>query len=424
MTTRLVAPFPYFGGKSTVASEVWARFGEVRNYVEPFFGSGAVLLGRPAPFEGTETVNDINGFVCNFFRALKADPAGLAEATSNPVNENDLHAIHARLVGQRAEIVARLEGDPDWYDLKAAGRWCWGINTWIGSGWCSGKGPWQSVEREDGTRQLVHLGDAGVGVNRQRVHLGDAGRGVNRKRVHLGDAGMGDGPGAGDGSGGLLAWFFALADRLARVRVCCGDWTRVCGPTPTLKMGRTAVFLDPPYSAGANRDGDLYADDSTTVAHDVRAWALAHGDDRRLRIALCGYEGEHAMPDSWECLPWKAQGGYGSLSRKHDNPNARRERIWFSPSCLKPAKVTQVMLWDLLPEPAVVEPAASPAPPLSSPGVATEAPDPGPTLATARVAVADPPVKPGKRACKAKADGPDLDFRGVGFAPYQGKVET
>lgn len=43
----LKAPFPWFGGKSKIANEVWRRFGDVPNYVEPFFGSGAVLLGRP-----------------------------------------------------------------------------------------------------------------------------------------------------------------------------------------------------------------------------------------------------------------------------------------------------------------------------------------------------------------------------------------
>ena len=39
-------PFPYFGGKRTVAPEIWRRFGDVRNYVEPFFGGGGVLLNR------------------------------------------------------------------------------------------------------------------------------------------------------------------------------------------------------------------------------------------------------------------------------------------------------------------------------------------------------------------------------------------
>jgi hypothetical protein len=32
---RLVAPFPYFGGKRTIADEVWKRLGDVKNYVEP-----------------------------------------------------------------------------------------------------------------------------------------------------------------------------------------------------------------------------------------------------------------------------------------------------------------------------------------------------------------------------------------------------
>jgi site-specific DNA-adenine methylase len=41
---RLDAPFPWFGGKRQVAAELWRRFAGIANYVEPFFGSGAVLL--------------------------------------------------------------------------------------------------------------------------------------------------------------------------------------------------------------------------------------------------------------------------------------------------------------------------------------------------------------------------------------------
>ncbi len=44
---KLKAPFPWFGGKSRVAHLVWERFGDVGNYVEPFAGSLATLLGRP-----------------------------------------------------------------------------------------------------------------------------------------------------------------------------------------------------------------------------------------------------------------------------------------------------------------------------------------------------------------------------------------
>lgn len=339
-TQQLQAPFPWFGGKSSVADMVWQRFGVVRNYVEPFMGSLAMLLGRPLPFDGTETVNDADGFVANFWRATAHDPEAVAHYADWPVNENDLHARHVWLIGQRETITARLEGDPEWYDAKVAGWWCWGQCCWIGSGWCSGKGPWQTVEI-DGVRQLVHLGDAGQGVNRQRVHLGDAGKGVNRKRVHLGNAGQG----VNRQLEPLYDWFAALADRLRGVRVCCGDWSRVCGPTPTTKQGLTAVFLDPPY-ADEKRDGRCYvasgtekqsclSDDETKVSRDVRQWAIERGDDLMMRIALCGYEGEHTMPETWECIPWKAKGGYGSQSTAHDNPNARRERIWFSPHCEK-----------------------------------------------------------------------------------------
>lgn len=59
------APFPYFGGKSRVASLIWERFGSVPNYVEPFFGSGAVLLARPY-LHGVETVNDADALLANF----------------------------------------------------------------------------------------------------------------------------------------------------------------------------------------------------------------------------------------------------------------------------------------------------------------------------------------------------------------------
>ena len=299
------APFPYFGGKARAAHLVWERFGDPPNYVEPFFGSGAVLLSRDWPHSGTETVNDADGLLANFWRALQADPSAVADHADWPVNENDLHARHAWLVGRKDRIQAKLEGDPDWFDAKAAGWWVWGISAWIGSGWCSGKGPWQSVEIEDGTRQLVHLGNAGRGVNRKREELQE--------------------------------YFHALADRLRDVRVCCGDWSRVCGPSVLRGAGTPcAIFLDPPYADTADRDSTLYRIDSESVAHEVREWAIREGDNKDYRIALCGYENEHVMPDSWECVEWKANGGYGSQSLSHDNPNARKERIWFSPHCVKP----------------------------------------------------------------------------------------
>lgn len=331
------APFPYFGGKARIAAEVWARLGQTPNYVEPFFGSGAVLLGRPnvdlddLPLE---TVNDLDGFVANFWRALQAEPDVVAQWADWPVNENDQHARHIWLVERKDALQARLEGDPDYYDAKIAGWWCWGLCCWIGGGWCSGNGPWQRIEVAPGDWQLRKVGNAGVGVNRQLVHLSNTGRGVNRKLVHLGGAGRG--VNNSSGRNGLYEWMQALATRLRRVRVASGDWSRVCGPSITCKHGLTGVFLDPPYSAAAGRDNDLYRVEDDSVAHDVREWALANGDNPLMRIALCGYESEHAMPDTWETVAWKACGGYGVQGNGNGLANAHRERIWFSPHCLKP----------------------------------------------------------------------------------------
>ena len=120
----------------------------MQNYIEPFFGSGAVLLARPLPFDGVETVNDLDGMIANFWRALKADFENVADYADQPINENDLHAKHAWLVGQKDSMQARLEGDPEWFDAKIAGWWVWGMACWIGRGFCSGEGPWQVIEQD------------------------------------------------------------------------------------------------------------------------------------------------------------------------------------------------------------------------------------------------------------------------------------
>ena len=332
MTPELKAPFPYFGGKHRVADIIWEAFGAVDNYVEPFFGSGAVLLGRPT-VDGkkyTETVNDADGFICNFWRALQSDPEAVAKYADWPVNESDLEARHLWLVGRRADLTTALN-DPDYYDAKIAGWWVWGISCWIGSGWCSGNGPW--ILRDGkivDTRQLPHLGNAGRGVNRQRPHLGNAGQGVNRKLPHLGDAGRGVNRGDGD----LENYLAALAERLKNVRVCCGDWSRVCGPSVTFKHGMTGIFLDPPYTDKADR-AEVYAVDCDRVGHDVARWCRENGDNPLLRIALCGYEGEYDLP-GWRKHSWKAAGGYENQSTGDDGPsgNCLKERIWFSPGCI------------------------------------------------------------------------------------------
>jgi hypothetical protein len=85
VTEPLVAPFPWQGGKRKAAAKIWEALGpDVNSYIEPFFGSGAVLLGRPGGAGKYETVNDLSGFIANFFRAVRADPLEVARYADTP----------------------------------------------------------------------------------------------------------------------------------------------------------------------------------------------------------------------------------------------------------------------------------------------------------------------------------------------------
>jgi hypothetical protein len=132
-----------------------------------------------------------------------------------------------------------------------------------------------------------------------------------------------------------MEYICRLSARLRSVRVCCGDWRRVLTPSVTFHNGPTGVFLDPPYGEG---DIDFAAGGNRTdIASEVREWAVANADNRDLRIVLCGYDGQHEMPDDWRVVEWKAPGGYSSTAGKETQGqlNRHRERMWFSPYCLK-----------------------------------------------------------------------------------------
>jgi len=347
LNMKLKAPFPYFGGKSRVASLIWERFGDVRNYIEPFGGSLAVLLGRPLPFCGTETVNDINGWLQNAWRAIQADPDAVAAYADNPVMELDLHARGDAIfyrgwttaAGERLmpeEFVERMRSDEEWYDPKCAGWWIWGQSSWIGDNWGRSR---NNARKDDNgehcgvTLALPHLGNLGQGVNRKRPHLG-GGKGVNRQLPHLGcGAREGDQPGVTSRRYDLIEYMRKLSERLRMVRVCCGDWKRVCGETPTVKLGLTAIFFDPPYAV-QDRDYIYGEHEDYDVAHEVRDYCIEYGDNKLMRICLAGYE-EHDELEKhgWTSVKWKTNGGYANQSSR-GNENRKRETLWFSPNCI------------------------------------------------------------------------------------------
>ena len=260
----------------------------------------------------------------------------VAEAACWPVNECDLHAKHLWLVNNLPKLAPRLMADPDYCEPRTAGWWAWGACLWIGSCWCDGSGSWGAAPDADGVmaftngnggtgvnRKLPHLGDGGTGVSRQLPHLGGGGTGVSRKLPPIGHAAPVTPGNHPDRLEWLQAWFRQIQARLADVRVCCGDWERICSVGSMTRNGICAVVMDPPYSTTEA----VYAHDSSTVSTEVREWCKANGGNPQLRIALCGHESEHGELEKqgWTVETWDKAGGYQG--------NDDRERIWFSPHC-------------------------------------------------------------------------------------------
>jgi len=323
----VIAPFPYFGGKRSVAAEVWQRLGSPAQYIEPFCGSAAVLLAAPRA-ASLEVIGDGSGFIANFWRSVRHQPGAVAEWADYPVSHIDLGARHVWLMAQRERIGAALL-DCDWPgDAKVAGWWLWGQCSWIGSGWCE----W---DRAGSARHLCGEGIQAIG---QVPHATSAGMGIQAigQVPHAGNAGMGEASLLTSGGRTAWRWLHQLADRLERVRVVHGDWTRCLNH----RFGGTdtAVFLDPPYRSYERLYGT-----SAPVADAVAAWAREHAD---LRIALCGHVGDYDLP-GWDAVQWKrARLTYGGAQ------TTDLECAWYSPGCLPRVR------YDLFDAPRAAEKAA------------------------------------------------------------------
>lgn len=286
--TTVKSPFPYFGGKRRIARQVWQRLGNVSAYVEPFAGSLAVLLANPKEYGCIETVNDVDCLVANFWRSISLFPAKVLEYVQAPWSEKEFNSRCKFIFGKDlTRLGTMLEGSIDGCDPQLAGMWAWCVCMDIA-------GP------------LFMKG-------RPRMHTG-RGQGFMSKSGRLNPAKMVDG----------------LHQRLKDVRVLCRDWRDALAPACTTFHGVSGIFFDPPY--GVEDRKCCYRIDSREIAGDVRKWCIEHDRDQNMRIALCGYEGEHnALEDrGWTKESWVA----GNCMGREKDGNGTRERIWFSPSCL------------------------------------------------------------------------------------------
>lgn len=99
--------FPYYGGKARLAQRIVGLMPPHRVYLEPYFGSGAVLFAkRPASIE---VINDADENVVTFFRVLRDRPEQLEQVCSLSPYARD-------------EFVDADLDEPDLDDLERARR--------------------------------------------------------------------------------------------------------------------------------------------------------------------------------------------------------------------------------------------------------------------------------------------------------------
>lgn len=197
----------YVGSKVRMADTINALLGtESGSYVEPFFGSGAVLLSRPAA--KVELVNDINDELVNFYRVLR--------------DEVTRYRLIDALVWtpfSRKELLESSEPGGENLDaVEKARRFFVRANQ----GYVGGHGTnWTST-----------LNPTSGHSNATKW---------NNYRTRL----------------------FAVAERLQNVQIECADVMSVLEKVSSVSASGLALYVDPPYLKHT-RNGSSYAHDAMT----------------------------------------------------------------------------------------------------------------------------------------------------------------
>ena len=108
--TKAVVKYP--GSKWGLAKWIISYFPEHHSYLEPFFGSGAVLFNKPR--SNIETVNDLDGNVVNLFGWIRSDPERLAREIyftpySRQVYEDAFRAVPEDSLQKAVNFYVRLQ---------------------------------------------------------------------------------------------------------------------------------------------------------------------------------------------------------------------------------------------------------------------------------------------------------------------------
>lgn len=316
---KVKAPFPYFGGKSRSADKIWEAIGDPKIFIEPFMGSAAVSLARPDTHKNNKLIlNDSASFVCNFYRALIADPEGVMKWCAYPRFEQDMHARHRWIVlsDESKALQEKVRKDPDYYDVKLAGWWVYGINMWIGDKWGVAVKRVKSEEPHPGRENNRPTNmQKGIHCKEYEEDVGDKKPMLKMSGVHANEL-------QANTNSKLLAFLNSVAAKLRYARILNGDWKRVFTESE-IATTSVGVFLDPPYDGHA----DFYGKNDVSINEEVRNWCIEYGQRKNFKIVLSGYGEDN---DVLLAHGWTKQevGKECGMSKK----DKRVEYIWISPT--------------------------------------------------------------------------------------------
>jgi len=191
------------------------------SYVEPYFGSGAVLLAKPPV--AVERVNDVNGDLVHFYRTLR-DPAtryALIDALAFTPYAREEVLLAQQPVEDLGSDVAN--------DVERARRFMVRMNK-TSFGGNSGRGNWVATTKASSG----HSNASKWNNYRTRVH--------------------------------------AIAERLQSVQIDRSDALDVLAQVARADDAKLAVYADPPYLA-ESRNGSRYLSE-VDVDHHVRMLAI------------------------------------------------------------------------------------------------------------------------------------------------------
>lgn len=257
-------PFPYYGGKTTLAPRIVNLLPDHKHYVEPFAGGLSVLLAKaPSPME---TVNDLDGQLMTFWRVLRERPAELVEVCAlTPHSRREHELAYDRDTDDELEVARRV-----WVSLT------------------QGRG---GTLRRTGWRHFQATGDR-------------------------------RGPGMPDTLTSYVERMRGVAARLAEVSLECRDALQVVGD-----YGRHAevlLYVDPPYQGSVRSSRQYLVEMSQDSEHEALAEAL-HGC--KAAVVLSGYDSPlyAALYAGWhrtELATRTAQGNHGT------GTHSRTEVLW------------------------------------------------------------------------------------------------